>query len=92
LTYLYKPVPYCIKMGPKSGGQFLLLYRVGEIRMNKYEALMDRYSQRKNPSTHIKKMSICCFVITNYTRTGLGLNLGFHLEGQLVKALPCHCS
>jgi len=28
---------------------------VGERRMNKYEASVDRYSQGKNPSTQIKK-------------------------------------
>jgi hypothetical protein len=41
-------------MGLKSGGQLLLLYGVGERRMNKYEVLVDRYSQRKNPSIQIK--------------------------------------
>ena len=39
-----------------------------------------------------KKLSICYFVTTDYTRTGLGLNLGLHLEDRLVKATACHGS
>ena len=47
-------------MGLKSGGQLLLLYGVVERRMNKYEALEDRYSQGKNTSTQIKN---CPFAV-----------------------------